>query len=314
MMWEDDELRAALRAEVDGPDPRPATGLDEVLRRGRRRVLLHRTGAVAATFALVGGAALGIGSLKGIAQPPSPANPALSTVTTAPSTTPDERWPRVELPGEKQTSTSNHYPAPDSWEVSAPARCEGNTNVVWFETSSPQPLYDELVGALRQALLDNAGDLRVGEVTQYALPERQRGYGETYANITDLSDAEGVGSVRLSAGMHRTERLTPTQMADQDLVDVDGCAPPRRITLDNGAVIQYHDASVRQPHDSLVMNLRIYSPTGWRLLLSQRSFGSPDFRDDGNGFRERVGAGRRTLPLDEARFTAIGKSLAEWWR
>ncbi|ATE56286.1 hypothetical protein [Actinosynnema pretiosum] len=44
-----------------------------------------------------------------------------------------------------------------------------------------------------------------------------------------------------------------------------------------------------------------------------RRIGSPDFRDDGNGFRERVGAGRKTLPLDEARFTALGKSPAEWW-
>ncbi|GAA2692045.1 hypothetical protein LV78_007241 [Actinosynnema pretiosum] len=314
-MWEDDELRAALRAEVEGPDPRPATGLDEVLRRGRRRVLLHRTGAVAAAFALVGGAALGIGSLKGLAQQSSPADSGLTTITSAPTTTtapPVVLWPQVNVPARtpKSTFSSDRYPPPAGWKVLTPEQCDGESDPSWTEDESAYPLSGELATTLVRALQLHSGKARVGEFTQVKMPRRPWDIQDGYSNWTDLSDEEGAGSIALVRG-HYPQGLTPTQAADQELFGAMNCAPPRRATLENGVVVQYYETTVHLPHQSLIKNLRVYHPSGAYYVLVLRNYSSKDFRvSEEQGAFDRFGAGRETLPLDEARLQAIGEELA----
>ncbi|SFJ02223.1 hypothetical protein SAMN05421835_102532 [Amycolatopsis sacchari] len=89
-MWADEqELGLALKEAVAGEGPPPGDHLEDVLRRGRRRVLLRRGGTIAACVLLVCGLCAGGFALRGFTAGPPPVGevPRPPVVTAPPTTT-----------------------------------------------------------------------------------------------------------------------------------------------------------------------------------------------------------------------------------
>ncbi|SDN28387.1 hypothetical protein [Allokutzneria albata] len=84
-MWDDEQdLRAALRRVVDVDAPPQGTRVEEVIRRGRRRVLITRIGTVASAIVAVVGIGVGASALNNLGlgadgERLPPAGPAIST-------------------------------------------------------------------------------------------------------------------------------------------------------------------------------------------------------------------------------------------
>ncbi|GAA3996578.1 hypothetical protein GCM10022247_15680 [Allokutzneria multivorans] len=102
-MWDDEQdLRAALQRVVDGAAPPPATRVEEVIRRGRRRVLITRIGTVASAIVAVVGIGVGASALGNLGlgadgERLPPAGPVVST-------------PPVPLPESPRPGWSVHEP------------------------------------------------------------------------------------------------------------------------------------------------------------------------------------------------------------
>ncbi|GHF46734.1 hypothetical protein FHX82_001545 [Amycolatopsis bartoniae] len=122
-MWADEEeLGLALKEAVAGDGPPPGDHLTEVLRRGRRGVLLRRAGAVAASVFIAGGLCVGGLALRGFSlTPPPPANgvttpapvPSSPTTTTtgAPPAVPETNGARPGSGGSAVPPGTTSHPA-----------------------------------------------------------------------------------------------------------------------------------------------------------------------------------------------------------
>ncbi|ANZ37031.1 hypothetical protein BBK82_14090 [Lentzea guizhouensis] len=204
----EDELRGAL----DGPAPPPVTTLDDVLRRGRRRVAVRRAGLAGGVLAVV--AAVGIGGVAwtGAAEPELPlvASPA--------------DWPQV--------SCGEAGPQPEV------ARRMDN-----FLPSTTQ------MQAWRhsaQDVLPNrvAGLELVGEATNLAGVHR----GDRTAFRIDVRDGEGVGSLRFALARFEGD---PAAAADSARWATGTCAATRRFTSADGTVFQLYAPAVEAPSQEL---------------------------------------------------------------
>lgn len=293
----EDELRGALNVSA----PPPTTTLDVVLKRGRRRVLAQRAGAVLGVFAVVAGIGIGATTLNQAAPDPAPAdqpNYGPATVEHAVG------WPRVDAPpqipyGTWSPATSAPPPAgrplvdiplcnikpsqrPDRMEVGAVAfNIEGVT--FWLDQA-------------RKVL----PEVTIGDV-------KPNPTSTSYE--ADVSDSGGTGSIRITVGQFTGP---PRVHADEALWETGDCQPARRLEL-GGSIAQLHGIRPYEPFQSLVQVLRVYRVDGSVIQVELRNFGSPDYADDPRspGTVQRTGAGRPTLPLSEEQFSRLGPVFAE---
>ncbi|WP_143261338.1 hypothetical protein [Allokutzneria sp. NRRL B-24872] len=114
-MWDDEQdLRAALQRVVDGAAPPPATRVEEVIRRGRRRVLITRIGTVASAIVAVVGIGVGASALGNLGlgadgERLPPAGPAVSTPPVPMPESPRPGW-TVHEPTYVSPAPTSKYP------------------------------------------------------------------------------------------------------------------------------------------------------------------------------------------------------------
>lgn len=304
-MWDDDELRTAVLAELDAAPPPAGGGLPEVVRRGRRRRRVRHAGAALAVVALLTATGAVATALGGDPSPPAAPPP---TVTASPT---DADWPRADLPARTPY---------DVWKGSETAPPPSDRPVTPYPLCSmPDAPHDRLdvyraTAELREkmtAVLHAAApDLRVSLlVEQHLWPDRPEKH-EGWRYEVDVSDRDGTGSVRFEIGAYTG---TPLGAADTQAFDVGNCAPPKRHVLADGTVLQLYETRPSEPFQSLTQVLRIFQPDGRLYQVVVQSWGSPDLETnpDQPGSPTRVGAGRATLPLTEAQLAEIGLALAE---
>lgn len=297
-MWDDDELRAAVLAELDTAPPATGGGLGDVVRRGRRRRRVRHAGTALAVVALLtatGAAATALGG-----DPLPPAGPA------APSS--EAPWPRADLPAQLPTGV---------WHGSETAPPTGDERIAPYALCAiPDVIHDRLdvyrataeqQYKLTAALHATTPDQRISLLLENHLvtyPEEREGW----AYEIDVNAPGGTGSLRFEIGDYTG---TPLAAADTQAFDVGNCSPPKRHVLADGTVLQLYETGPSKSFRLLTQTLRIFLPNGRLYQVTVQSWGSPDFETDPGHPEGRtlVGAGRTTLPLTERQLAEIGLAL-----
>lgn len=313
-MWRDsDELSRALKSEVDGPAPPARADLADVVRRGRRRLLVRRAGAVAGALVAVGVVGVGTVALGGLAGGPTDPADGSRTSPPAPSARPLMTTMSIDARTPYGTFTPGwSAPPPPGREILSLPQCDlGVLDDMATEWSMPHPP-PAVLNAWTTAVREVVSPAQVSEPHAHTFPANKAKHPESVDGHTrwiDVTDVGGTGSVWLRVG--RTP-LAPLAAADDEVFAVGNCNPPRRAVLDNGAVVQLYEVRVSEPFQSLDLELRVYAPSGDVYAISAANYGSPDFapQADQRAFN-RTGAGRETLPLSEDQLLRIGWAVAE---
>jgi hypothetical protein len=298
-MWDDDELRAAVLAELDTAPPPAGGGLGEVVRRGRRRRRARHVGTALAVVALLTATGAVATALGG--DPLPPAGPA----TPAPPS--EVSWPRANLPARAHT---------DLWWNGESELPDGTLVAPYRVCDIPDIAHDRLdvyrataeqQGKLTAALHATTPDQRISLLLENHLvtyPEEREGW----AYEIDVNAPGGTGSLRFEIGDYTG---TPLAAADKQAFDVGNCSPPKRHVLADGTVLQLYETGPSESFQLLTQTLRIFLPNGRLYQVTVQSWGSQDFETDPDRPEGRtlVGAGRGTLPLTERQLAEIGLAL-----
>ncbi|GAA1274932.1 hypothetical protein [Saccharothrix xinjiangensis] len=313
-MWSDsDELRRALKSEVDGPAPPARADLADVVRRGRRRLLVRRAGAVAGALVAVGVVGVGTVALGGLAGGPTDPAGWSGTPSPGPSARPLLTTMTIEARTPYRTFTPAWTaPPPSGRAILSIPQCDlGVLDDATTRWTLPHPP-PHVLNAWTTAVSQVVSPAQVSEPHAHTFPANKLKDPESVDGHTrwiDVTDDGGTGSVWLRVG--RTS-LEPLAAADDEVFGVGNCHPPRRAVLDNGAVVQLYEVQASEPFQSLSLELRVYAPSGDVYAISAANHGSPDFtpQADQRAFN-RTGSGRETLPLSEDQLTRIGMAVAE---
>jgi len=280
MFTDDDAARHALHTLNDEPAPPVATSLDQVLRRGRRRVFVQRAGAVAGAVAVV--AAIGATTilLRGAGDAGGDrVQVAASATPTAPSTV----W--ETQPVEEGTCEQN--PLPD------------------VPGTPPETL-------LLQDVVEGAYFGAIDEVIEPAVDPAVPGWEEHSAKAggprgylaAKIPVDDAYGELQLEAVVFPG---TPTQMADASLYSYGDCLPPARRTLADGTVMQLYQADVRDPEQP-VQHLQVYRPDGRMYVLTAVGWSEEDHVPAAGGGHFITG-GRGKLPVTEQQLIEIAEHM-----
>jgi hypothetical protein len=308
-MWDDDDLGAALRAELaQRTPPRLRGGLADAVTRGRRRRRRQQYGASLVAVVAVAGVATLVVSAGAL---PSGGRDVAATGTSTTGTAPAEApWPRADLPAHSPDTTwtpGPSAPPPAGWPIEPVPRCE-TPDTTSRDLDSVSVDLSALQQRVWQALAEVADGTTVGLLVETKLPSTRPDTRDGFTYTADVSDVGGTGSVVISVGRFTGDPLTT---ADDQAYDLHNCQPPKRHVLADGTVLQIYDVAPSDPFASRTQTLRIYQPDGQLYSVSVRNFGSPDFatnRED-SGRPHRVGAGRPTLPLTEAQLAELGLAM-----
>lgn len=237
-MWaSEQEAGVALRALQEEPAPPVATTLEQVMRRGRRRVRGQRLGVLAVVVAVL---AAGAGGALALWSPdPAPAPEAAELSTTY-------QWPE-QLTG---------------WSVVEPAHCGG--------PNAGSATGGSLV--LARDVLEPAFVAAVAEVTSGPANLVASNWGPKAYLDVEVPVDKSWGSVHLEAGV---ALYLPAAAADADVGMYGFCAPPLRRTLENGTMLQLYAPDTRSPF-APVQHLRTYLPNGRVYALSSAGWSRAD--------------------------------------
>jgi len=296
----EDELRGAL--DVAAPPTR--TTLDEVLRRGRRRVFAQRAGAALGVVIVVAGVGFSAAALNS-AGPAGPATPPSSLTESRPTPTQAFDWRRVDTPPQSAPQTfqpGSSAPPPSGWRNLELPRCDMKMwQVSLAKEVGTVALPPEFLGKVQEGLLRHATGSKVSALKSETNHPSYR---------ADVSDDQGTGSISVTAGRFNG---TPRAAADAAVWETGDCDPPYREVLESGTIVQLHEVHAFEPFRSLVQRMVIYRADGLLIQLELGSFGSPDMRPDPKrpGEQERFGKGRETLPMTQQQFAMLGLTVAE---
>ncbi|MDX8049512.1 hypothetical protein SK571_08995 [Lentzea sp. BCCO 10_0798] len=298
------DIEEKLRGALNVPAPPPTTTLDTVLRRGRRRVFAQRVGAALGVVAVVAGIGFGAATLNQAAPQPRQADrPDAGPATVEHALT----WPRVNTPPQTPYGTyspASTAPPPPGRAIISMPRC----NIGQRKWAMKVPVggvkpTDEFVQKWIGTVRAQLPEMRVSDLS----PRLDKAPALDYS--VDLTDAGGTGSVRLSLGRFAG---TPLEYADDNLWTSGDCAPPYRTTLPDGTIVQLHSVRAAEPFQTLLQVMEVFRPDGLMLQLDLANYGSADLRPAAQeGYWERTGAGRATMPLTDEQFSRLGPAIAE---
>ncbi|WAL66912.1 hypothetical protein ORV05_03670 [Amycolatopsis cynarae] len=275
----DDETREALQTLLDEPAPPARTGLEDVVRRGRRRVLARRLGSAAAVLAVVAGVGIASTSLRATPE----------TVQSASGGASLPGWQTVNVPA-IVVIPKGDLTLGEAEKVGPVCRSSAQTSVSVEGTTLPE---QTVVQAFVQAVAAAAPGAKVVQTHLFwEAPTR----GMLRADITSQKSA---GGIDLMADRYRG---TAQQAADADAHADGNCSSPQRRTLPNGVVLQLYSPQLLKG-DVQVQSLRVYGPNGRLYVLNMRS----SLTGGGNVVHSGPGA----FPLLEAQFAQVGTRLAE---
>jgi hypothetical protein len=301
MMWDEQQLRKALREEIEGPAPAVQTQLSDIMPRGLRRRRMRQVSSIAAAVAVVVG--LGVVASTLDSKPSSSNEPALPTVrnSTTKSANAEARWGRADLPPRSPYATwapGNTAPPPPGYPKLDTPMCDAEVGELVHLGEDPIP--PEFNQRLKPGLKAVAPSSKIGEVADSS---RKNSYE---LNI-DVGDGAGVGSVRIIAGPFGGK---PLEAADRHAFERGNCQPPKREVRPDGTVLQVYSVVPSEPFQSLTQALVIYRTDGTRVAVIQQTWGSADtVLDKKSGAYNRTGKGRPTLPLSELQLAELGDRL-----
>ncbi|MEU7480147.1 hypothetical protein AB0A63_29475 [Lentzea sp. NPDC042327] len=211
----EDELRGAL----DVPAPPPTTTLDDVLRRGRRRVAVRRAGFAGGVLTVV--AAVGIGGAvwRGAVEP------ELSLATNP------ANWPRV--------SCGEAGPQPDVVR---------NMGAFLPSTGQMRAWRDSAQAVLPDRVVDS-------ELPEDANGPASVHHGDRRGFRVDVLDGQGAGSLRFALARFEGD---PAAAADSARWATGTCAASRRLTGADGTVFQLYAPGVEAPSELQVQTLYVF--------------------------------------------------------
>lgn len=286
---EDEELLALLRAEVSEQLPPPVhTALDDVVRRGRRRLRNRRLGATLGVVAVVAGVGVTTSVLRSSLPGGMPAN-QLSAASTSSVVSTTTGW----------TSSAAKTNSQD---------CANGLSVPGEPKFDPVDV--DRVNKTLLSALQKFAPKATSKITRSSILHKPASGDSVLASTwADVVDAGGGGSVYIE--IHGFSG-TPTQAADSERF-VDGeCTPSQRRLMPDGTVLQlYAPLSYDPGHPSQA--LRVYTPTHRLYVITAEGFASTDWTQVASAEPGTLavpqGAGRHSLPLTQDQLTAIGESL-----
>lgn len=288
---EDEELLALLRAEVDGQAPPPVhTLLDDVVRRGRRRLRARRMGAALGVVAVVAG----VGVTSAVLRSNLPGSGLTADHVSAASTVSSSGW---ETPSPVTSKRA------DSSDCSNGVSVPGEPKV--------DPVDVDRVNKMLVATLNDIAPKAAVKITRSTLSNKPASGDSVLASTwADVIDAGGGGSVYVE--MHGFSG-TPTQAADNEQFVNGVCTSPQRKSLPDGTVMQLYGELKYDPgHPSQA--LRVYTPTHLLYVITAEGFASSDWTqvpgDQPGTLAVPQGAGRHSLPLTQDQLIAVGESIA----
>jgi hypothetical protein len=284
-MFDDDAARRALQTLTDEPAPPVTTTVEQVLRRGRKRLLAQRASAVAGVVAVV--AAIGVGAVllrsdnSGVrvadTTPPPTTQVSMPLPGWTPAAIPADgqhgaegcKQPFVELPPEAdvslmpQTSVLNAF-------VSATKAVTGHpplsSNTQWLTHSEKHD-------------------------------QAPRGY----VNL-EVPMSNGNGQLQLEALRFGG---TPEQMANASITVYGQCGKPYRTTLADGTILQIYpldDRDTKAPSQ----HVQIYQPNGRAYVITSAGWSEDDMVPiNGDVGGMTLGGGRGDVPVNEAQLANI---------
>ncbi|TVT52805.1 hypothetical protein FNH05_12445 [Amycolatopsis rhizosphaerae] len=275
----DDETREALQTLLDEPAPPARTGLEDVVRRGRRRVLARRLGSAAAVIAVVAGVGMASTSLR--------ATPG--TVESASGGGSLQGWQTVDVPA-VVVIPKGDLTLEEAAKVGPVCRSRAQTSVSIEGTTLPE---QTVVQAFLQAVAAAAPGAKVVQ-THLSWEPPTRGMLRA-----DITGQKAAGGIDLMADRYRG---TAQQAADADAHADGNCSSPQRRTLPNGVVLQLYSPQLLKG-DLQVQSLRVYGPNGRMYVLTMRAY----LTGGGKVVRPDPGA----FPLSESQFAQVGVRLAD---
>lgn len=283
MFDDDNAARDALQTLRDDPAPPATTTLDEVLRRGRRRVFVQRASAVAGVVAVV--AAIGVTAV--LLRPDGPSGGVhVAESTTAPPapTGPLPGWETIEI----DESTCKQNPL-----INVP----GTPPDALLPREVVQPAFTNAVEAV-------TGPVASANTAQWEAyspkADGPRGYVEV-----EVPMAGGNGQLQLEAYVYGG---TPTAMADASLYSYGDCKPPARHTLPDGTVLQMFQRDDFNPEQPM-QHLQVYRPDGRQYVITSAGWSQADMVPVADSTAYKIEGGRGDLPTDDAQLAEIATTL-----
>lgn len=289
-MFDDDAARRALRTLTDEPAPPVATSLDEVLRRGRRRVFAQRAGAVAGVVAMVAA----IGTAAVLLRPGDQGGSVeVATSSTAP---PAPRAPAGPVPGWRYVGVPTEDCVNKGVDHLPPAPTIG---LVPRDVVQPA-----LVKAVDQVTGHLPVVVSAGWEEYTAKEQGPRGYIYSEIPVGENPD-DGNGQIQLEAVRYGG---TPGQMADASVHVYGNCEPPARHVLADGTVLQLYGIDTFNPQQP-VQHLQIYRPGNRMYAITAAGYSEADMITVGQARTPR--GGRGTLPVRQEQLADIAVRLVE---
>jgi hypothetical protein len=280
MFHDDDSARRALRTITDDPAPPLTTTLDQVVRRGRRRVLVQRTGMVAGVMGVV--AAIGVGAI--LLRPGDGVQTATTVTMSAPST-----------------------PALPGWEpVSLPASVRGIDGVCkqdGIASLPPAPNIPLLPAHVVRDALATAAQ-RTGMTMQLASsvwePDSPKNAGPRGNLDFKIVMDNGQGRLQLEASRFGG---TPTQVADASITVYGNCDTPMRLTRPDGTVLQLYPLDDRD-RAAPSQRVQIYQPDGRMYVITSAAKTEENHQPPTVDHPQTVDGGK--VPVTEAQLAEFG--------
>lgn len=238
-MWANEqEAGVALRALEDEPAPPMTTTLEQIVKRGRRRVFGQRLGVLAVVVAVL---AAGAGGALALWSPESEPEPEATQLTTT-------------------------YPWPDQltgWSVIQPGQCGAPSERPAAKPILGREVVEPAFVAAVAAVTGAPANLALSSWDQ-----ETRGYVEV-----EIPVDKSWGSVHLE----ETRQLAqpPAAAAETDLGAYGLCTAAMRRTLDSGTVLQLYAPDARSPF-APVQHLRAYLPSGLIYVVTSAGWSRAD--------------------------------------
>lgn len=292
-MFDDDAARRALQALTDEPAPPATTTLDQVVRRGKRRVLVQRVSSVAVVVAVV--AVIGIGTM--LLRPGDENGGGVQVGDTPVLTT------------ESTPPTSTTMPLPGWKAIEVQSNADGTCGSGLLEPGTPRgkmPSKARISTLFSAAVAEGVGTSR--------LPLEWKTYESLSAfAVIEVDMDNGPGQVQLEIATYGGK---PVEAADASLSPEGACAAPYRRILTDGTVLQlYKDATFSA--EAPVQKLRIFRPDGFMYVVTSAGYSDGDYAASGADPQEANPTGvppkdgRGKLPLTERQLAVVGLVMAK---